>query len=342
MKLNILAISSAFLCAGTVNASLSTSYTFTGNSNTSVDACGSNNSNPVCSISAVIPSGSTIQSAFLYSSMWEAAVVPTISFNGQIYSGAAWTDLRTNVFLNAYRTDVTAQISAAVGGGSDVPFSFTIDYESPSSSDSFPSLSSIDGEILAIVYSNPREPLRTITFMDGFSASTGDSATLNLANPITAANLADPNFEATLALGIGFGYQASGNTSQSTTVRINNSVITTCAGGQDDGGGGSGLITVGGIGDSSNNPLCDNSGPYQDDEFYNLKPFLAAGDASIRIETLNRSLDDNLFFTAVTISELRAVIPPTTPPATVNEPATSVMIGLGLFGLTMIRRKNKS
>lgn len=340
MKLNTslkaLAIGTALLGAGAANAALSTSYTFNGNGNWSLDGCGSNNSNPVCTIDAVVPSGSTIQAAFLYSTLYTTSVVPTVTFSGQTYSGAQWTNLGANGYLNAYRTDVTAQVAAAVGGGSAVPFSFTVNNESPNSS--------IDGEVLAIVYSNPSETFRTVAFLDGFSASSGDHTAVNLSNAITAANLADPNFDATLSLGIGFGYQPS---TQYSRVTVNGSTMTTCAGGQDDGGGfNGGLVTVGGLGDdASNNHTCNGSGPRQDDELYDLVPFLSAGDTSISIDTLNPSSDDNIFFAGINITALARVnepAPPSTPPSTVAEPATSALLGLGLFGLSLIRRNRKA
>ncbi len=318
----------------TAHASLSTSYVFNGQGNMSLDACGANTENPVCSITAIIPSGSTIEAAFLYSSLYTTSSIPSVTLEGSTYSGADWTNLGANGGLNAYRTDVTTQISAAVGGGSAIPYTFTINNEAPNSR--------IDGEVLAIIYSNPAEETRTIAFLDGFSASSGDTTTVNLADPLTAAQLADANFEATLSLGIGYGYQPTSSAdSQNSRVDVNGVNLTTCAGGQDDGGGfNGGLITVGGVGDSvANDHDCSAVGPRQDDELYTLVPFLAAGDTSIVIDTLNPSQDDNIFFAAVNITALAAVNAPPPPTQSVPEPGTIALFGLGLLGLGFTRKK---
>lgn len=328
----ILSIGVLLMGSSLAHASLSTSYTFVGNGNSSVDACGSNATDPTCTVSAVIPTGSTIVAAFMYSTMHTASTVPTVSLDGVSYSGGDWTALGlANSYLQAYRTDVTAQIAAAVGGGSAVPYTFTVNNESPNNS--------IDGEVLAIIYSNPNETERTIAFLDGFSATTGDTTTVNLADPLTDAQLADADFEATLSLGIGYGYQATSNF-QSSTVDVNGANLTTCAGGEDDGiSSNGGLITVGGLGDSTANDH-DCTTANGDDEYYTLTPFLAAGDTSITIDTLNPSNDDNIFFAEVNITARAGVNEPPPPPVnSVSEAGTIALFGLGLLGLGLNRKK---
>jgi hypothetical protein len=316
-------------------ASLTTSYQFNGNGNWSIDAIGSNNS-PVGNLSAVVPLGSTIEKAFLYSTTYNADLgVSSVDFDGTLIT--AFTPLGINNYLQAYRADVTAQVAAKVGSGSASPFSFTINSENPNGY--------IDGELLAIVYSNPAESVRTIAFLDGFSTSAGDATGFAFANPITVA----PGFEALMSLGIGFGYQPSG---QYSTVDINGRRLTSSAGGYDDGvAENGGLITVGGLGDSPFNPdpyANDSGGTFTDDELYNLAlgnvanplPFLSTGDTGFTIVTQNPSGDDNIFFLGINVTAEGVVIDD---PNAVPEPST-VIGGLALAALaaSRMRRRNKA
>lgn len=315
------------------SATLTSSYQFNGKGNWSLDGVGSNDT-PVGDISAIVPLGSKIEKAFLYSTTLAGNTVPTVNFAGTTYSGADWTALGEIIgFLQAFRTDVTSQIAAAVGGGSASPFTFSVLSEIPNDS--------IDGEALAIVYSNPAEKERTIAFLDGFSAPAGATTLINLADPLTSAQLTDPSFESLFSLGIGYGFQG---TNQYSTVDVNGSRLTTAAGGQDDGVAANGaLITIGGIGDSSANPAdpnaTPNGDPRFDDELYSLKPFLKVGDKQIKIDTTNPSFDDNIFFAGINI----------TAKADIDDggkkvPEPSSILGLlcvGGLGLVSLKRKTK-
>jgi hypothetical protein len=317
------------------SAALLTSYQFNGNGNWSLDGVGSN-STPVGNIEAFVPAGSTIQKAFLYSTNVQfSSGTPTVNFDGTNYSGSAWTSLGTSpTSLTAFRTDVTSQVAAKVGGGSAVNFTFSVQNEIINAN--------IDGEALAIVYSNPNEAERTIAFLDGFSNSAGDTTSVNLAAPLTATQLTDPSFEALLSLGIGYSYQPS---SQYSTVNVNGTRLTSSAGGQDDGiEANGGLITIGGIGDSTDNPVNPNALPVNarsDDELYSLKPFLAAGNTQIKIDTTNPSGDDNIFFAGVNITARAGVNapPPVTPPTSVPEPFT--VVGTLMGGAAALRMRKR-
>lgn len=279
---------------------LKRSYQFNGKGNWSLDAVGSNQT-PVGVIEAFVPLGSRVEKAFLYSTMY-AGTIGSVTFDGVTYNSTQWTPLGYNLYLQALRCDVTEQVRQKIGSGSSSKFEFTINSEDPNWG--------IDGEVLAIVYSNPGEEERTIAFLDGFSSSSGDSTLINLSEPLE--NVEAPGFEALLSLGIGFGYQPSGQYSE---VDVNGRRLTTSAGGQDDGESYDGaLVTVGGLGDSTQNPIdpfvTDGAGPRTDDELYDLAqgngvnpaPFLVEGAKAIHIETKNPSNNDNIFFVGINIT----------------------------------------
>ena len=317
-----------------VDASLIESYQFVGNGNWSLDAVGSNNE-PVGILQAYVPEGSTVEKAFLYSSkVFGSTDAPTVSFDGIVYDATNFTALGLTNNLQAFRLDVTDQVKNKVGNGSSDRYDFSIDYEIPNSK--------TDGEILAIVYSNPSEVERTIAFLDGFSDQDADVVTFTFDEPMP--DPSSPGFEALLSLGIGYGYQPSGQYSQ---VDINGRRLTTSAGGQDDGVGvNGGLITVGGLDDDPSNP----SDPYQtdiegyryDDELYDLTqgnmidntPFISEGITSFTMSTSNPSFDDNIFFMGINVTAVGDV-------NSVPEPCSAAFFVIGLTFISLFRRKRK-
>ena len=94
-----------------------------------------------------------------------------------------------------------------------------------------------------------------------------------------------------MRLGIGFSC-----CNQASQVSVNGKLITENAGNNDDSADSSfsdgNLITVG----DDNDPFSPYMPTYQQDhERYNLVPYVATGDRSIKIDTLNPSGDDNIF-----------------------------------------------
>jgi hypothetical protein len=312
-------------------AQLTVHYQTSGLVDWSLSAVGSNNT-PVGNLQAVVPTGSTVVKAFLYSTQYSIST-PDVTLGGTTYSGAAWTALGIDAgYLEAWRTDVTSQMQAAIGGGSASTFNFSVTENTNNSG--------TDGEVLAIVFSNPAiTSTHTVAFLDGSASSSGATTTIHYASPL--AHVGDPGFSEQMSLGIGFGYQVG--SPQYSIVDVNGRRLTTSAGGSDDGvAENGGLITVGGIGDSTANP----PDPYfvggstgdttrYDDELYDLgqgnpvnsSPFVANGDTSTVINTSNPSNNDNIFFLGINV----------TAEATVNQvpdaTGTSVLLLLALSAL---------
>jgi len=272
--------------------------TFVGTGGVSTDGLGQTGSLNG-TIQAEIPAGSTVVQAYLYgthTSPDPTIVERTINFDG---TEVITTKLSSIIgYLSTSRVDVSAQVASKVGAGGGIT-NFTIFNDPPR----------LDGVALVVIYSNPALPTTTIAVLDGSGEVIGDTATFNFAAPLDKTT---SGFFASLALGSGFSYQgnfvghACGG-GQTSVVLINGNLLSNCAGHNDDGdAGGSGLITVGGVGDSMNNPINPNN-PIEDDELYDLEPLLAQGDTAIQIASSNPSQDDNLFLAVIAITAEAAV-----------------------------------
>jgi hypothetical protein len=193
----------------------------------------------------------------------------------------------------------------------------------------------IDGEVLAIAYSLPSLPNATVAFLDGGQRTGGENTSISFVNP-----LGDPTVAGyAAAFGIASSFSCC---DQASTIRVNGTVLTTQAGNSNDGNNTAGfdgsLITVGGIGD---NPANNVANYEDDDELYDLRPFLAAGQTSLSIQTSNATNDDNIFFAHLCITQAIRNInnTPVTPPASgvVPEPTAPALVLTALAALAFTR-----
>jgi len=201
------------------------------------------------------------------------------------------------------------------------------------------SSSAQDGGALVVVYSKVGLPTITIGILDGFSATTGDNAFINFANPLTPSAA---GFRAEMRLGIGFSAdgvdpQNPTNTNQVSKITVNGSQLTNVAGHCDDAIDANctngNLITVGDDADPFSVILPAIGG---DHEKYDIKSLLADGITQIAISTLNPSDDDNIFLAVFAISGEGQVTTTATP-----EPISIALFGTGLLGLGLLRRRRR-
>ena len=300
-----------------------------------------------------VPINSIILKAFLYSSdVNGSGIAGDVTLAGNFLASASGSLLTPNTSdANHMIFDVTSIMKPLIEG--------TWGLQNHTISEG----GNTDGESLVIVYQNG-STLGTAIIMDGELSQGGDTTTLNFANPYASGDVI-------MSLASTFSFNGSSNTNatnQVTNVDVTTSStaarrLTSCAGGNDDGNfvaENGFLLTVGGVGDSANNPDPNCAGGAEDDELYNLglgnsanaTPFLQAGDTSISFRTDNPSNDDNvygLFFTSTfQISKVDGGAicggpnGPVCPPTNVPEPGGLALLGLGMLGLLpFLRRRGK-
>ncbi len=273
----------------------------TGKISLSTDGLGTNNANGG-KIQVDKPAGATVRKAFL-------AAATTGFWNHKLVAGDIridgadvfpW-DIETPSSISSYNywKDVTSMVKSKI----DAAPAGLIDFDITEVN-----TGGIDGEILAVIFDDPGQTTdNTIVLLFGAQNVLGDTFNIGLANPI---DKTDPNLVLDMALGISFGYQEFGG-GQVSLVDVNSVRLTSSAGGEDDGEhANGGLLTVGGLGDSNANPL-PNAPPTNertDDELYSLLPFVNNGDTSIKVDTINPSNDDNIFFASLNLRAVTAVV----------------------------------
>ncbi|MGX7678095.1 Ig-like domain-containing protein [Jatrophihabitans sp. DSM 45814] len=295
---------------GVANATLhvltpdaATPSTFIGHGGYSADGLGQDGTGGT--IQAEVPAGSTVVQAYLYGSYSSAPLdLPlderTFDFDGStvVLTTLANSEPAMTGLITA-RATVTDQVAAKVGSGGGIT-NFAVNTDPDE----------LDGVALVVIYSNPALPLVTVAVLDGGSKQAGDRVTLNFDSPVDTSSA---GFAAQLSLGSGFSFQGPDEVhecggQQFSTVDVNGSRLTSCAGNYDDGVAANGaLITVGGVGDSLDNPTDPNSQTGTDDELYNLTPFIHTGDKSMVVQTANPSGDDNLFLAVISVTARASV-----------------------------------
>ncbi|MTJ42475.1 Calx-beta domain-containing protein [Dolichospermum flos-aquae] len=244
--------------------------------------------------------GATVRKAYLVGSgtnvIGTTASINSTSIN---WDRTESTTVFSYFSFHSYLSDVTSLVKPTIDAAADGIISIAVDEGNESAS--------YEGLALAVLFDDPSQPAdSSVILYFGGLRPTGATSTINFSSPVdTSLTLG-----ATLGLGIGFSYAAGGQTSQ---VNVNGQPLTQVAGDYDDGQLGDGaLFTVGGIGDSPDNPPPYSTDPATDDELYNLLPFINNGDTSLTLETVNPSNDDHIFFAHLTLNGISAVNIPST------------------------------
>jgi hypothetical protein len=248
------------------------------------------------------PVGATVRKAYFMaaSTGFTNFVVPdnSITING---NGVTWSSVvPSGISSRNHFAEVTSIVKPIVDAAPSGIIDLTIVE---------PQSASVDGTVLVVIFDDPNQTVsNTVLLLFGAQQTTGDNFAIGLADPI---DLSDPNLILDLSLGISFGFQ--GGPAQFSQIDVNGARLTTAAGGQDDGLAANGaLITVGGIGDSNDNPAdpfaLPTNDPRSDDELYNLLPFVNNGDVTINVATRNPSNDDNIFFAALFLGSSTAIV----------------------------------
>jgi hypothetical protein len=278
------------------STSLSPMVTETGKISISVDGLGTTGTGI---IQVEKPEGATVRSAYMAAaSLWGPYKID----DGQVKIDSQ--DVNWDYFVYKYTYNHWADVTSLVKTKIDNAPAGRIDFTITESNSYY-----VDGTVLVVIFDDPNQvDDNTIVLLFGAQDINGDTFNLLLAEPIDK-SVPDMSFD--MGLGISFSYQSG--SAQYSIVEVNGDRLTSAAGGEDDGESSDGeLLTVGGLDDSNDNPadpfataLTD---PRQDDELYNILPFVEDGDSTISVYTKNPSNDDNIFFAYFNLKSTVAVV----------------------------------
>ena len=278
--------------------------TETGFISLSVDGVGSNNVTGAL-VYVDKPAGATVRSAYVAAASTGFSERELVDGDVKLDdTDVAWT-ISTASATNSWNhwADVTGLVKPTIDAAAPGLVSFLVTEVNTTD---------IDGVILAVIFDDPNQTVsNTVILLFGAQDIAGDTFNIFLASPL---NKSDPNLVIDMGLGISFGFQPG---SQVSLVDVNGLRLTSSAGGQDDGEPADGaLLTVGGIGDTNDNPppfAPPTTFDDPDDEMYNLLPFVEDGDTVITAFTINPSNDDNIFFAWLYLQSVTADVEPPVP-----------------------------
>src|SRR2546425_1575566 len=295
--------------------------TFTGGVAFSADAVGADSLSAGARLrvdTSAVPSTQdvTVKAAYLYNVTFSGSspVSTQALLGGTIVTlnrlnGTDPTDNNLQTYRSADLTSIIAPLGTLPGGITTF-FTASLNTIDPQS----------DGLALVVVFSSPTlDARRSVAIIDGGQAGPAfQTTTFGVPNGV---DKSIPGFNAILSLGIQFSMQGfrnigtpplpdphtCGQFDQYSTVDVNGQRLTSCAGNADDfrlppvlNGN---LITVGGVGDSTDNPfdpLCQAGNlaciaTTDDDELYNLAFFLNQGVTQVQLTTSNPTNNDSIF-----------------------------------------------
>ncbi|SEA15640.1 VPLPA-CTERM sorting domain-containing protein [Rubrimonas cliftonensis] len=297
-------VSMSLAFATSAGAALAPAFVYTGSVGVSTDGFGSTSG--VGTISASAPSGSTVIAAYLYTSTYDevgfSTVAPTtVTLDGDAVTYTQSIQNPSYSRLTAHRADVTSTVKPVIDGSAGGVYDFAYNENNAGVENG---RTGIDGSALVVVYDNPALSDRTVAVLDGFSDIAGDTFDVTFGVPLDPTA---PGFNLEMFLGIGYSC-----CNQASNITVNGTLISRNSGNFDDGlqqANGS-LITMGSFDDAPSAFLPSYAA---DTERYDLAPYVNAGDTLLSVDTLNPSVNDNIFVAVLDLTGTASVVNPDVP-----------------------------